>query len=219
MKIVSINIALPELVSLGNSPKKYRSGIYKTPWADPILLNPQGLQGDGVGDTKIHGGSDKAVCVYCVEHYPFWSEKLQREIDPGSFGENFSIEGLCEASVHIGDIFEVGSAQVQITQPRQPCHKLNKVFDDQSLACNFKSTGFTGYYLRVLKSGKIDTGSSIKKIYNDPAKFSIEDANALLRKGGSNIEQMENLISLQALSEEWKEMFKKRLLKFKNKQG
>lgn len=216
LKIISINIALSCLVSLGNSSKKYKSGIHKTSCTEPVHLGPLGLEGDGVGDTTIHGGHDKAVCGYCVEHFPYWNEKLQRVISPGSFGENLSLEGLCETTVHIGDIFEVGPVQIQITQPRQPCHKLNKVFNDQSMACNFKSTGFTGYYFRVLKSGVIGTDSLVKKIYNDPDKFSIEDANALLRKGGSNIERMEKLISLQALSADWKEMFQKRLIKYKN---
>ena len=103
----------------------------------------------------------------------------------------------------------MGAAQVQVSQPRQPCFKLNKVFKDQSMACSVKTTGFSGYYLRVLKPGLVEPGSLVKKIKN--GSFSIEKANALLRKGGSNAEQMQELISLPDLSDDWRGMLQKRL--------
>jgi MOSC domain-containing protein YiiM len=172
-------------------------------------LDYQGFEGDGVGNTKIHGGEDKAVCAYCTEHFPYWADKLLREILPGSFGENLSLLGMLETEVNIGDIFEMGAAKVQVSQPRQPCFKLNKVFKDQSMACSVKTTGFSGYYFRVLKPGLIEPGSLVKKIKN--GSFSIEKANALLRKGGSNVEQMQELISLSDLSDDWRGMLQKRL--------
>ncbi|MBT3510451.1 MAG: MOSC domain-containing protein [Nitrospina sp.] len=211
MKIISINIASPSLVSLDGGPKKYKSGIFKTPVSGPIFLDHLGLKGDGVGDTKIHGGEDLALCVYCVEHLSYWNEKLNRKLESGSLGENLSVEGMLETDVNIGDIFEVGSAQVQISQPRQPCHKLNKVFNDQSMACSIKKTGFSGYYLRVLKAGLVESGSTLKLIHKDANGFSIENANALLRKGGMNVQNMEDLISLPALSNSWRIMIQKRL--------
>ena len=211
MKIISINIASPSLVSLDGGPKKYKSGIFKTPVSGPIFLDHLGLKGDGVGDTKIHGGEDLALCVYCVEHLSYWNEKLNRKLESGSLGENLSVEGMLETDVNIGDIFEVGSAQVQISQPRQPCHKLNKVFNDQSMACSIKKTGFSGYYLRVLKAGLVESGSTLKLIHKDANGFSIENANAHLRKGGMNVQNMEDLISLPALSNSWRIMIQKRL--------
>ena len=215
LTIVSINIALPARVSLDGSSKKYKSGIFKTPVSEPVFLDFLGFNGDGVGDPKIHGGKDMAVCAYCVEHFPYWSEQLQCDIVPGSFGENLSLAGMPETDINIGDIFEVGSVQIQVSQPRQPCHKLNKIFNDQSMACNVKKTGFSGYYLRVLKTGLVETNSLLKRIHKDPSEFSIEKANALLRKGGANIEHIEELISLSALSDEWRKMFQKRLSKMK----
>ncbi len=209
LKIISINIVSPANVSLDGGPRKIRSGYFKLPVSQPVFLDYLGFEGDGVGDTRIHGGEDKAVCAYCTEHFPYWTDKLQREILPGSFGENLSLLGMCETEVNIGDIFEMGSAQVQVSQPRQPCHKLNKVFKDQSMACSVKTTGFSGYYFRVLKSGLIEPDALIKRVHE--GSFSIEKANALLRKGGSNIEQMQELISLPALSEDWRGMFQKRL--------
>lgn len=209
MKIISINVALPADVSLDGSPKKVRSGFFKVPVLKPIFLDILGFEGDGVGDTRIHGGEDKAVCAYCTEHFPYWSDKLQREILPGSFGENISLSGMVETQVNIGDVFEMGEAQLQVSQPRQPCHKLNKVFNDQGLACTVKTTGFSGYYFRVLKPGLIEPDAVIKRIHQ--GTFSIEMANALLRKGGSNTEQLQELISLPELSEDWRAMLQKRL--------
>ena len=116
---------------------------------------------------------------------------------------------MIETEVNIGDVFEVGEAQVQISQPRQPCHKLNKVFKDQSIACSVKTTGFSGYYFRVLKPGLVEPDVIIKRI--EKGSFSIEKANALMRKGGSNTEQMQELISLPALSDDWRGMLEKRL--------
>jgi MOSC domain-containing protein YiiM len=211
LKIISINIASPELVSLDGRPKKHKSGIFKTPVSAPIFLGYLGFDGDGVGDLKIHGGKDKAVCGYCVDHFPYWNDKLHRKISMGSFGENLSLIGMPETVINIGDIFEVGLAQIQVSQPRQPCHKLNKVFNDQSMACSVKKTGFSGYYFRVLKSGMVEAGSPLKRVHKDPNEFSVEKANALLRKGGSNTQDMEKLISIPALSSDWREIVHKRL--------
>lgn len=214
MKIISINTTSPARVSLDSGPRKTRSGIFKVPILQPVFLDDLGFEGDGVGDTRVHGGKDKAVCAYCVEHFPYWSEKLQRKILPGAFGENLSLWGMSETAINIGDIFEMGSAQVQVSQPRQPCHKLNKVFNDQSMACSVKKSGFSGYYLRVLKPGLVEPGAPVKRIHKDG--FSIEKANALLRKGGANIQHMQELVSLPALSDEWRKMFQKRLSKYQD---
>jgi MOSC domain-containing protein YiiM len=212
LKITSINVASPTLVSLGKATNKVKSGIFKNPISQPILLDYLGFESDGVGDSRIHGGKDMAVCVYCVDHFSYWEEKYQRKILPGSFGENLSVSGMSEEIINIGDIFEVGQTQLEVSQARQPCHKLNKIFNDQSMACDIKKTGFSGYYLRVLKPGLIQPGTSIKRIYE--GSYSIEKANALLRKGGANIAYMKELIDLPALSDGWRVMFQKRVEKY-----
>jgi len=212
LKIISINTTSPARVSLAKGLTKIKSGIFKKPVSKPIFLDYLGFESDGVGDTRIHGGKDMAVCVYCVDHFSYWEDKLQCEILPGSFGENLSVSGMSEQTVNIGDIFEIGSTQVEVSQPRQPCHKLNKVFNDQSMACSIKTTGFSGYYMRVLKPGMVKPGILIKKIYQ--GYYSIEKANALLRKGRANIQQMQDLISLKALSNNWREMLQKRMKKY-----
>jgi MOSC domain-containing protein YiiM len=127
LKIISINVASPALLSLGKATNKVKSGIFKKPVSQPIFLNYLGFELDGVGDTRIHGGKDMAVCVYCVDHFSYWEEKYQRKILPGSFGENLSVSGMSEETINIGDIFEVGQTQLEVSQAREPCHKLNKI--------------------------------------------------------------------------------------------
>jgi MOSC domain-containing protein YiiM len=218
LKIISINIAIASNVSFDGRAKKYKSGIFKNPVDQLILLDHLGFVGDSVGDSKIHGGKDKAICAYCVEHYPYWSEILQRKIGPGSFGENLSLGGMPETVVNIGDVFKLGTAQIQVSQPRQPCHKLNKIFKDQSMSCRIQKSGFSGYYFRVLEPGRVEPSSFLNRIRKGPGEFSIERVNALFLKGGANVQEMEELISIEALSDSYKEMTLKRLNKLRPSQ-
>jgi MOSC domain-containing protein YiiM len=208
-KIFSLNIASPARVSLDGNPKKTITGYFKKPVLEPIFLDYIGFDGDGVGDKRIHGGKDMAVCAYPIEHFLYWSKKLGRDILPSSFGENLSISGMIESEVHIGDIFKIGEAHLQISQPREPCHKINKVFKDNSMACTVKKTGFSGYYLRVIKTGLVKPDSVIQRIHKQ--NFSIKKANALFCKGGANPAQLQELLSLPDLSINWKKKTEKRL--------
>lgn len=211
MSIVqSINIAVPgkTLVS-GN--KKMFSGIFKKPAPGKIFLDVLGFRGDGVADHRFHGGGDKAVCVYCSDHYPFWEKELGREMRFGAFGENLSLTELTETEVHIGDTFRLGEAEVQCTQPRQPCHKLNKVFDFQAMACRVQTTGFSGYYLRVLKPGWVESGTEIITLERDPTRISVDRANDLMHKNKKNWQDVREILSVQALSDSWRKTFQKRL--------
>ena len=208
-RVISLNISNPIRVSLDGGTKKTTTGYFKKPVSHRIFLDFLGFNDDGVGDKRIHGGKDMAVCVYSTDHFSYWANKLDREILPSSFGENLSISGMVETVVSIGDIFEIGETQVQVSQPREPCHKINKVFKDQSIACTIKKTGFSGYYLRVIKPGFIEPNAIIKRVHKE--NFSIEKVNALFRKGGANIEQLQELISLPSLSGKWKKKIENRL--------
>ncbi|MDA0691157.1 MAG: MOSC domain-containing protein [Nitrospinae bacterium] len=208
--IQSINIAVPGNV-LVSGDKKIFSGILKKPVQGKIFLDNLGFQGDGVADHRFHGGGDKAVCVYCIDHYPFWEKELKQALSFGAFGENLSVTGLTETEVHIGDVFRVGEAEVQCTQPRQPCHKLNKVFDFQGMACRVQTTGFSGYYLRVLKPGWVEAGEKIVPLQADPKGISVETANDLMHKNKKDWDGIGEILSVAALSDSWRETFQKRL--------
>ena len=211
VKLVSINIALPKMVAFPGIKKKHRTGIYKKPVKEKIFLDLNGFQGDGVGDPRIHGGEDLAVCGYFTDHFPFWENELERTLEPGAFGENLSLSGINESHINVGDKFSLGNAVIEVSQPRQPCHKLNKVFEFQGMACKVQTTGYTGCYFRVLKQGWVEPGSEIKKIVEGKGKISIEKINFLMFKDKKNQDLLREVSTQEALSFEWREKFKKRL--------
>jgi MOSC domain-containing protein YiiM len=119
-KVISINVGQVQNFSYGN--KKVKSGIYKHPVNNPVFVNTLNIEGDQQADLIHHGGKDKAVCVYCFEHYPFWEKLWNRTLTPGTFGENLTMAGTTEETVCIGDIFQIGEALLQVSVPRQPCY-------------------------------------------------------------------------------------------------
>ena len=208
--IVSINVALPGDVPYDNG-HKMRSAINKKPVAGQIYLDDLGFLGDGSADKVHHGGQDKAVCVYCLDHFPYWEKELGTQLSCGAFGENLSVSGLTEKDVHIGDIFRIGDVEVQVTQPRQPCHKLNKAFRYQAMACKVQQTGFSGFYMRVLNPGWMEPGVPFELLRADPGKFSVDAANHLRHHDKENYEKMRDILAVEALSDSWRAAFRKRL--------
>jgi MOSC domain-containing protein YiiM len=210
INLVSINITLPEKINLVGGSKKILTGFFKKPVAEKIFLDELGFQSDGVGDTRIHGGKDLAVCAYFVDHFPYWQAELVREIKPGAFGENLSLSGINENQINIGDKFQLGEAEIEVSQPRQPCHKMNKVFDLQTMACKVQKTGYTGCYFRVKKTGWVEPDSVFELKQEGSGKISVEMVNVLMFKEKKNPDLLNKVISLQELSEEWREKFRKR---------
>ncbi len=211
IKLVSLNITLPEKINFNGVVKKNLTGIYKKPINEKVFLDELGFHGDGVGNPRIHGGKDMAVCAYFVDHFPHWKKELDREIKPGAFGENLSLAGINETQMNIGDIYRLGEAEIEVSQPRQPCHKLNKVFDLQAMACKVQTTGYTGCYLRVKKKGWIKPDSAFEKIKEGLGKISIEMVNVLMFKEKKNLDLLRKVASLQALSFKLREKLQKRL--------
>jgi len=206
-----LNIASPEIINLGGGSKKCRTGIFKKPVTEKIFLNELGFHGDGVGDIRIHGGKDLAVCAYFTDHFSFWEAELNRKIGVGAFGENLSLAGINETKIHVGDKFSLGEAEIEVSQPRQPCHKLNKVFQFQGMACKVQTTGYTGCYFRVKKPGWVEPDFVIKKIQDGEEKISVEMVNILMFKDKKNSDLLKKVVDLKALSVEWRDKFLKRL--------
>ncbi len=163
MKIISTNIGESRVIKWKG--KEVETGIFKFPVNKPIYLETDDVVNDHVIDRKYHGGADKACYLYSADHYSYW-QKLYPELDLkwGIFGENLTIEGLHEANVNIGDIFEIGETVVQATQPRQPCFKLEFRFNDNRIVNQFIDSGFAGVYVRVLKTGNVQAGNEMKLI-------------------------------------------------------
>ena len=158
----------------------WSSGIYKTPVEGPVWLGTFNLAGDEQADLRVHGGRDKAVMVYPAAHYPRWNAEVQLGLGPGAVGENFTVEGLDEETVCLGDRYEVGEALVEVSQPRQPCWKLAKKWNRADLPKRVVQTGRTGWYLRVLREGRVAAGDPMKLVSRPAGAPSIADMNRQL---------------------------------------
>lgn len=207
--IVSINIGKPIQQSFNN--KEVSTGIYKTPILDPLFLSWSNLEGDGQADLIHHGGTEKAVCVYPYEHYPYWEKELQQELAPGAFGENLTIRGMTEDEVCIGDTFQIGDAIVQVSQPRQPCFKLSLRYGLPDLPLQVQSTGFTGFYFRVLKEGIVTKENGLRKVSSHPKGMTVSFANVLMHHQKDNLEGIQAILEVEELSTSWRKTFLKRL--------
>ena len=154
--IVSLNIGRARA---GDGPRPWRSAIWKQPVLVPLELGPEGLSGDQQANRRVHGGPDKAVCVYSIDHAPWWRETLGApEWGAGAVGENFTVTGQTETSVCLGDSYEVGTALVQVSQPRSPCRTLARRWGRPDLPKRVVQSGRSGWYLRVLRDGRVETG-------------------------------------------------------------
>ncbi|UJF32427.1 MOSC domain-containing protein [Paenibacillus hexagrammi] len=209
MEIVSVNVGIPQ--SIIYQGKELETGIYKSQVSSSLRLTKTQLEGDGQADLVNHGGPDKAICVYAKEHFAYWESKLGCELHPGAFGENLTVTGLLEDVVCIGDIFQIGDAVVQVSQPRQPCHKLAKRYDVQDLPVQVQNTGFTGYYFRVLKEGNIPAQPTIRLTQKDPAGITVANANQIKYHDKANAEGIRSILAVEALSQSWRQSFEKRL--------
>jgi MOSC domain-containing protein YiiM len=160
MIVISTNIGEPKTIVWHG--KKEQTGIYKYPVEHPIFLGTEDVENDHVMDRKYHGGVDKACYLYSADNYNFWKKFYpELEMPWGMFGENLTVEGLHENEITVGDIFEIGEAVVQATQPRQPCYKLGIRFQNPKVVKQFVESGFPGVYVRVLKNGMVRTGEKM----------------------------------------------------------
>lgn len=161
--------------------KKLLTGIYKKPVNSPIYLDNKDVINDHVIDRKYHGGNDKACYVFSENHYAYW-KKLYPKLDWnwGMFGENLSISNLDESQIFIGDIFKVGDAIVQISQPRQPCFKLGIRFGAQKMVKQFVEYGYSGVYLRILTKGFVKTGDKLELVGKIDESLSVKEVFRLI---------------------------------------
>ncbi len=161
MKIISTNIGEPKTIHWKG--REVKTGIFKFPVKQPIFLGNEDVKNDHVIDRRFHGGVDKACYLYSHDHYTYWQKLYPRlELTCGIFGENLTVEELSEEQVNIGDIFKIGKAVVQATQPRQPCFKLNFRFHNEEIVQQFVESGYSGVYVRVLENGFVKTGDNVE---------------------------------------------------------
>lgn len=207
MVIKSLNIGRPVKESfLG---KEIVTGICKKPVTRPLRLEKNGFEGDGVGDLKHHGGPDKAVCIYGVNHYPYWENILGAALPPSPFGENLSLSDLDENRICIGDVFQAGTAVVQASQPRQPCSTLAARFGRRDMVKLVVDSGRTGCYLRVLEEGVVEVGNALILLEKERNGVTVSFANLIYHRDRQNREGIEKVLAVDALSESWRKSFLK----------
>lgn len=210
MRLISVSVGLPHEVTWKGKP--VTTAIFKEPVQGQILLRTLNLDGDRQADLSVHGGADKAVYVYPAEHYDYWRSELSgQELSWGSFGENFTTTGLLEGSVHIGDRFSIGSAEVVVTQPRLPCYKLGIKFGQAYMVKRFSNSRRTGFYLAVRKEGIVASGDGIQLLSRDPQKITVADVTGLYLRDDEDVERMRRALQSEALPEGWRAYFTKQL--------
>jgi MOSC domain-containing protein YiiM len=217
MKLVSLNVGLPRDVLWHG--RIVTTGIYKEPVKGRVALRTLNLDGDRQADLTAHGGVQKAVYCYPVEHYDYWKKELPgRDMPLAMFGENFTSDGLLENSVHLGDQFLIGSAQVVVTQPRLPCYKLGIRFESDDMVKRFLASGRTGFYLAVTREGEVGAGDDIEQIARDSNAVPVSEITRLYitkRFNNEDFESLRSALQVAALPESWKAYFRERLARTK----
>jgi MOSC domain-containing protein YiiM len=211
LQVLSVNVGLPRIVAWKG--RMVETGIFKEPVAGRVAIRRLNLDGDRQADLSVHGGPTKAVYAYPGEYYAFWREQFpEMELPWGMFGENLTIEGLREESVHIGDRFQVGSAHLMVTQPRLPCYKLGIKFGRDDILKRFLASGLTGFYFAVLKEGDVAAGDPIRLLHRDEHEVKVADITRLYRKDRHNLDLLRRALAVEALPESWRDYFLERLI-------
>ncbi|MCA0986721.1 MOSC domain-containing protein [Guptibacillus algicola] len=207
--LLSVNVGMP--VEMQYKGKSMESGIIKTSTHEPLYVSTVQVEGDGQADRVHHGGPEKAICVYSYEHYPYWEEKLNRNLSPGAFGENFTVSGLDEHEARIGDVYRIGEILVQVSLPRKPCYKLASKFGVEDMAKQVTDNGFSGYYLRVLKEGYVTTGEKIIVDHRPDHDVTVAMINRLTYHDRQDRTGLEQAMLAKELSEDWYHKLSKQL--------
>ena len=211
MRIVSIAVGRPRDVVVSDR-RSVTTSIFKTPVTGPVRIGRLNLEGDEQSDLTVHGGVNKAVYVYPMEHYAFWREELPGASLPyGAFGENITSDGMLEETVHIGDRLRIGSAECFVTQPRLPCFKLGIRFGRSDMVKRFLASRRTGFYLRVEIEGVASAGDAIAVVSRHPDAISVAEIVDVFTDDRASPDRLRRAIALPALPNGWKKDFRRRL--------
>jgi MOSC domain-containing protein YiiM len=208
MRIVSLNVGLPAAQRYEG--REVITGGAKKP-VPRAMLRFGNFDGDRQADRVNHGGLEKAVCVYPFDHYPYWSNRLGRDLEPGAFSENLTVFGAIETEVCVGDVFRIGEATVQVSQPRMPCTKLAGKNGSKMLPKLIANVGYTGFYMRVLSEGLVDAGHGFDLFRAHPDRITIADVNSIIYEKSYDVELIKRLAELPEFSEVGRTLFARRL--------
>ena len=205
-RLLSVNVGLPRDIEWHG--RTVHTGIWKEPVQGRRRVKRLNVEGDGQGDPDGHGGEQRAVFVYQIESCRYWEERLgRRDFFHGQFGENFTIEGLPDDEVCIGDRYRIGTALFEVTQPRVTCYRVGIRMNEPQMAALLTSSGRPGFYLRVLEEGEVGAGDPILPIARGPERMTVAEVNALLYSSHHPRDQLERALRIPALSPGWRWSF------------
>ena len=205
-RLLSLNVGLPRDVTWNG--EKVRTAIWKSPVKDRRMARKLNIVGDAQGDLVGHGGEQRAVFVYQIDSYHYWERILARsDFMFGQFGENFTVEGLPDNEVCIGDRYRIGDAIFEVTQPRVTCYRVGIRMNEPRMAALLVAHRRPGFYFRVLQEGEVGAGDDIVKITEGPERISVAEVDALLYLPGHSSEQLQRALRIPALSKGWQSSF------------
>jgi MOSC domain-containing protein YiiM len=205
-RLLSVNVGLPRDIAWKG--RTVHTGVWKQSVSGRCRVGRLNLDGDGQGDLAGHGGEHRAAFVYQIESYRYWQEQLKRaDFVNGQFGENFTVEGLPDDVVCIGDRYQIGTALFEVTQPRVTCFRIGIRMNDPRMASLLTSSGRPGFYFRVLHEGEVNAGDEIVKVGEARERMTVTEINTLLYFPGHPRERLERALMIEALSAGWRESF------------
>lgn len=205
-RLLSVNVGLPQEITWQG--KIVRSAIWKRPASGRVFARRLNLDGDGQADLKGHGGEHRAVMVYQLEAYRYWERELGRnDFEYGQFGENFTVDGLTDAEVCIGDRYKIGTAVFEVTQPRVTCYRLGIRMNNPQMAALLVAHRRPGFYCRVISEGEVGAGDEIEKVADGAGGVSVAEVDSLLYSADHDLRRIAIAADIPALSEGWKSSF------------
>jgi len=210
MKVISVNTGRPREVHVNGD--IVRTSIWKSPRDGRVHAAGVNLEGDEQSDLTVHGGQYKSVYIYPSEHYAYWRSQLSGvDLPWGIFGENLTIEGLLETDVLIGDRIGIGTAEFQVTQPRQPCFKLGIRFGREDMLKRFVASGRSGFYVSIVTAGDVGAGDAVRVLHRAADSVSVSDIFALKMGSTASADALRRAASIDGLTPSWREHFRSRL--------
>jgi len=205
-RLLSVNVGLPRDVTWNG--KTVRTAVWKSPVAGRRMVRKLNIDGDGQGDLAGHGGEHRAVFVYQMSSYHYWERFLGRnDFTFGQFGENFTVEGLPDDEVCIGDRYRIGDAVFEVAQPRVTCYRVGIRMNEPRMAALLVAHHRPGFYFRVLQEGEVGAGDDIVKVTDGPERMTVAETDALLYLPGHSRDQLQRALRIPALSKGWQSSF------------
>ena len=205
--LLSVNVGMPQDVAWQG--RTVHTGVWKAPVSGPRMVRRLNVEGDGQGDLGGHGGEMRAVLVYQLDSYRYWQRQLGREkLEFGSFGENFTVDGLPDDEVCIGDRYRIGDAEFEVTQPRVTCYRVGMRLGEPAMASLLVAHHRPGFYLRVVAEGRVRAGDDVTLTRRGPQRLSVADTDALLYLPDRDPERLRRALAIPALSPGWQRSFR-----------